>query len=61
LNAREQQKWTRQECNAGCGDLSRSGPTVDKPPALDNNVAYDGRLAQNALAAIARRSTDPRR
>jgi hypothetical protein len=51
----------RQESDAGCGELCCSGPTVDKPPALDNNVAYDGRLAQNALAAIARRSTDPRR
>jgi hypothetical protein len=51
----------RQESDGGCGDLSHGGPTVDKPRALDNNVADDGRLAQKALAALARGSTDPRR
>jgi hypothetical protein len=51
----------QQESDAGCGDPCYGGPTVDKPRALDNNVAYDGRLAQKALAAMARGLTDPRR
>jgi hypothetical protein len=45
----------KQESDATYGDLRYAiRHKVDKPPALENKVAYDGRLnAQKALAAIA--------
>ncbi|HEY1277916.1 MAG TPA: S8 family peptidase [Thermoleophilaceae bacterium] len=45
----------KQESDATYGDLRYAiRHKVDKPPALENEVAYDGRLnAQKALAAIA--------
>jgi hypothetical protein len=44
----------KQESDAHYGDLRYAiRHKVDKPPALNNRVAYDGRLnAQKALAAI---------
>ena len=45
----------KQESDATYGNLRYAiRHKVDKPPALENKVAYDGRLnAQKALAAIA--------